>query len=144
MPRFFFDLFFDHYVILDPGGMVFECVTNATAAADEMARHLLVWRTDLRNSGSRIRVRDERRNEVCRLSIDPDATSGSTSSRLHHPNGRIPKEPEFATGLESRCATVLDARHPDSKDDAPYPPTVRPGAIHTAPWSWMNLRKEGL
>jgi hypothetical protein len=78
MPRFFFDLFFDHYVVLDPGGMVFEYATSANAVADEMARHLLVWRAELRNSGSWIRVRDKHRNEVYRSSIDPDAAGGST------------------------------------------------------------------
>ena len=64
MPRFFFDLFFEHYVVLDPGGLFFEYPTSATAAADEMARHLLVSRAELRNSSSWIRVRDERRKEV--------------------------------------------------------------------------------
>ena len=48
MPRFFFDLFFDHYVVLDPGGMVFEYATSANAVADQMARHL-VWRAELRD-----------------------------------------------------------------------------------------------
>jgi hypothetical protein len=77
MPRFFFDLFFDRYVVLDPGGMLFEYPTSAAAAADEMARHLLLARSELRNSGSWIRVRDERRKEVCRSAIDPDAAGAS-------------------------------------------------------------------
>jgi hypothetical protein len=79
MPRFFFDLFFDRYVVLDPGGMLFEYPTSASAAADELARHLLLMRSELRNSGSWIRVRDERRREVYRSSIDPDAAGGSTT-----------------------------------------------------------------
>ncbi|QDW40251.1 hypothetical protein FFI89_025875 [Bradyrhizobium sp. KBS0727] len=72
MPRFFFDLIFDHTIVLDPGGMLFDCRTNAAAAADEMARHLLVSRAELRDSSSWIRVRDERRNEIYRSSIDAD------------------------------------------------------------------------
>jgi hypothetical protein len=83
MPRFFFDLFFDHYVVLDPGGMMFEYATSAAVAADEMAQHLLFSRAELRNSGAWIRVRDERRNEVYRSSINPDAASGRTPQRIH-------------------------------------------------------------
>ena len=79
MPRFFFDLFFGRYVVLDPGGMLFEYPTSAAAAADEMARHLLMARSELRNSGSWIRVRDERRREVCRSAIDPDTAGVSTT-----------------------------------------------------------------
>ena len=52
MPRFFFDLFFDRYVVLDPGGMLLECPASATAAADVLVQHLLVARAELRNSGS--------------------------------------------------------------------------------------------
>jgi hypothetical protein len=81
MPRFFFDLFFEHYVVLDPGGLFFEYPTNATAAADEMARHLLVSRAELRNSGSWIRVRDERRKEVYRSSIAPADEVAEASSQ---------------------------------------------------------------
>jgi hypothetical protein len=77
MPRFFFDLFFDRYVVLDPGGMLLECRTNATATADELARHLLVSRVELRNSGGCIRVRDERRNEIYRSSIASDTPDGT-------------------------------------------------------------------
>jgi hypothetical protein len=80
MPRFFFDLFFDHYVVLDPGGMLFEHPTGATAAADELARHLLISRTELRDSGSWIRVRDERRKEVYRSSISPAPAVGGTTA----------------------------------------------------------------
>jgi hypothetical protein len=79
MPRFFFDLFFDRYVVLDPGGMLFEYPTSAAVAAEEMARHLHLARSELRNSGSWIRVRDERRREVCRSAIDPDTAGVSTA-----------------------------------------------------------------
>jgi len=78
MPRFFFDLFFDHYVVLDPGGMLFEVPASATAAADELARQLRISRAELRNRGSWVRVRDNGRNEIYRSSIDPDAADGST------------------------------------------------------------------
>jgi len=73
MPRFFFDLFFEQVVVLDPGGLLFECPINATAAADELARRLFVLRADLRRSGGWIRVRDERRAEIHRSTIDADA-----------------------------------------------------------------------
>jgi hypothetical protein len=69
MPRFFFDLFFDRYVVLDPGGMLFEIPARAAAAADAMAQHLMTSRSDLRRCGGWIRVRDERRREVYRSSI---------------------------------------------------------------------------
>ncbi|MFL6790571.1 MAG: DUF6894 family protein [Bradyrhizobium sp.] len=75
MSRFFFDLFFDRYVVLDPGGMLFEHPTSATVAADEMARHLLNSRPELRNTDSWIRVRDQRRREVYRSSVDPRTTT---------------------------------------------------------------------
>ena len=75
MPRFFFDLFYDRYVVLDPGGMLFELPASATAAADELARYLRVERSELRDSASWIRVRDDRRREVYRSSIDPDETA---------------------------------------------------------------------
>ena len=70
MPRFFFDLFYDRYVVLDPGGMLFELPAGATAAADELVRYLRVERSELRDSPSWIRVRDDRRREVYRSSID--------------------------------------------------------------------------
>jgi hypothetical protein len=73
MPRFFFDLFLEPVVVLDPGGMLFEYVTTVATAADGMARHLFESRTELRGNGSWIRVRDERGREVYRASIDPDA-----------------------------------------------------------------------
>lgn len=76
MPRFFFDLFFDRYVVLDPGGMLFEIPAKATAAADVMAQHLMTSRGDLRCCGGWIRVRDERRKEVYRSSIAADSTGG--------------------------------------------------------------------
>ena len=67
MPRFFFDLFYDRYVVLDPGGTLFEY------PAGELARQLHDTRSELRDRGIWIRVRDERRQEVYRSSIDPDA-----------------------------------------------------------------------
>jgi hypothetical protein len=73
MPRFFFDLFYDRYVVLDPGGTLFEYPAGASAAADELARQLHDTRSELRDRGIWIRVRDERRQEVYRSSIDPDA-----------------------------------------------------------------------
>src|SRR4051812_37171359 len=60
MPLFYFDLFYDRYVVLDPGGLAFEYPAGATEAADELARDLLTARSELRKSGSWIRVRDER------------------------------------------------------------------------------------
>jgi hypothetical protein len=54
MPRFFLDLFFDRYVVLDPGGMLFEHATSAAAAADEMARHLVASRPAAAGYGSGI------------------------------------------------------------------------------------------
>jgi hypothetical protein len=71
MPRFFFDLFHDRYVVLDPAGMSFENAAGASAAADELARDLLITRSELRNSGSWIRVRDDGATELYRASIDP-------------------------------------------------------------------------
>jgi len=87
MPRFFFDLLFDQYVVLDPGGMLLECAASAITAADEMARHLAVSRAELRNSGSWIRVRDERRNKVYRSPIDlapPEIGRNESSKRRLH------------------------------------------------------------
>jgi hypothetical protein len=72
MPRFFFDLFYDRYVVLDPGGMLFERKATAKLAAKEMARHLATVRPELRNGRGWIRVRDTRRNEVHRVTIDLD------------------------------------------------------------------------
>jgi hypothetical protein len=79
MPRFFFDLFFDRYVVLDPGGMLFEIPARAAAAADTMAQHLMTSRADLQRCGGWIRVRDERRKEIYRSSIPADGASGSTT-----------------------------------------------------------------
>ena len=72
MPLFYFDLFYDRYVVLDPGGMSFEKPARASEAADELARDLLTARSELRKSGSWIRVRDERGTELYRSSIDPE------------------------------------------------------------------------
>jgi hypothetical protein len=75
MPRFFFDLFLDRVVVLDPGGMPFEFAAGAVAAADKIARHLLASRPELRRDGSWIRVRDERGKEVYRSTIDPQSAA---------------------------------------------------------------------
>jgi hypothetical protein len=78
MPRFFFDLIYDHYIVLDPGGMLFEYRCNAATAANELARHLFNSRAELRHGRGWIRVRDERRNEIYRSSIDADARGVDT------------------------------------------------------------------
>jgi hypothetical protein len=67
---------FSRDVVLDPGGMLFECRTGAAAAADELALQLCMSRTELRNGRSWIRVRDERGTEIYRSSIDPDPPGG--------------------------------------------------------------------
>lgn len=72
MPRFYFDLFFDRYVVLDPSGMPFEHSSGAQVAAQQMARDLAIIRAELRNGRGWLRVRDENRREVQRLSIDED------------------------------------------------------------------------
>jgi hypothetical protein len=72
MPRFFFDLYYDHYVVLDPDGMLLERKATAKVAAREMACHLATVRPELRNGRGWIRVRDIKRNEVLRLPIDLD------------------------------------------------------------------------
>jgi hypothetical protein len=71
MPRFFFDVFLARHIVLDPGGMVFENPTGATATADEMARQLLVSRGAPRVSGGWVSVRDERGLVIYRSSTDP-------------------------------------------------------------------------
>jgi hypothetical protein len=85
MPRYFFDLFHDRYVVLDPGGMTFEHAAGATAAADELARDLLITRSELRNSGSWVRVRDDGGAELYRASIDPQtpAPAAVSDSGVH-------------------------------------------------------------
>jgi hypothetical protein len=77
MPRFYFDLFFDRYVVLDPGGMLFENKTGARVAAEQMAHHLTIIRSELRNGRGWIRVRDDSRIEVHRLSIGVDLADAS-------------------------------------------------------------------
>jgi hypothetical protein len=79
MPRFFFDLLFDRYVVLDPGGMLFEVPTRATAVADAMAQHLLTSRPDVRCCGGWIRVRNERRKEIYRSSIAAGSAGGGAT-----------------------------------------------------------------
>jgi hypothetical protein len=86
MPRFFFDLYYDRYVVLDPGGILFERRAGAKLAAREMARHLAKARPELRNGRGWIRVRDSRRNEVHRvtigLDVQPDPPAGRTGVML--------------------------------------------------------------
>jgi hypothetical protein len=79
MPRFFFDLFFDRYVVLDPGGMLFEVPARATAVADAMAQHLMTSRPDVRRCGGWIRVRNERRKEIHRSSIATGSAGGGAT-----------------------------------------------------------------
>ncbi|MBR0962680.1 hypothetical protein JQ554_01205 [Bradyrhizobium diazoefficiens] len=69
MHRFFFDLLVDNVVKLDPGGMVFEQARATTVVADEMARHLFVWRDDLRGRDAWIRVRDNIGREIYRAAV---------------------------------------------------------------------------
>jgi hypothetical protein len=74
-------LFFDRYVVFDPGGMLFDRKAGARGAAKEMARHLAAVRPELRNGGGWIRVRDIKRNEVHRLAIDPDVRPNVPAQR---------------------------------------------------------------
>jgi hypothetical protein len=69
MRRFFFDLLVGNVLKIDPGGMVFEHATATFAVADEMARHLFVWRDDLRERDACIRVRDAGGREVYRAEV---------------------------------------------------------------------------
>lgn len=69
MRRFFFDLLVGNVVKIDPGGMVFEHARATFAVADEMARHLFVWRDDLRERDAWIRVRDDRGHEIYRAAV---------------------------------------------------------------------------
>jgi hypothetical protein len=86
MPRFFFDLYYDRYVVLDPGGMSLARRAGAKLAAREMARHLAKARPELRNGRSWIRVRDIKRNEVHRvtigLDVQPDVPVGRAGVTL--------------------------------------------------------------
>jgi hypothetical protein len=102
MPRFFFDLFHDRYVVLDPAGMSFEHAAGATAAADELARDLLITRSELRNSESWIRLRDDGGAELYRASIDP-ATPAPVSivdSSVHRLRQSPIRESSVATAAE--------------------------------------------
>jgi hypothetical protein len=85
MLRFFFDLFFDRYVVLDPGGMLFEHRAGARAAAEHMVRYLAVSRPELRNGSSWLRVRDARRNEIYRMRIDADSSTGASAAQVFPP-----------------------------------------------------------
>lgn len=69
MHRFFFDLLVGNVVKIDPGGMVFEQVKATFVVADEMARHLFVWRDDLRDRDAWIRVRDNSGREIYRAAV---------------------------------------------------------------------------
>jgi hypothetical protein len=69
MPRFFFDLLIGNVVMLDPGGMVHEHVDAAVGAADRMARHLFIWRADLRDCDAWVRVRDGQGREIYRTAV---------------------------------------------------------------------------
>jgi Domain of unknown function (DUF6894) len=69
MRRFFFDLLVDNVVKIDPGGMVFEQAGATFVVADEMARHLFVWRDDLRDRDAWIRVRDHGGREIYRTQV---------------------------------------------------------------------------
>jgi uncharacterized protein DUF6894 len=102
MPRFFFDLFHDRYVVLDPGGMSFEHVGRATAAADELARDLLMTRSELRNSGSWIRVRDDAGTELYRAAIDPAAPAPASmpDNGIHRLRNPSMRESSTATTAE--------------------------------------------
>jgi hypothetical protein len=69
MHRFFFDLLVDNVVKVDPRGMVFEHAKATFVVADEMAKHLFVWRDDLRDRDAWIRVRDVGGHEIYRAAI---------------------------------------------------------------------------
>lgn len=69
MRRFFFDLLVGNVVKIDPGGMIFEQDRATFIVADEMARHLFVWRDDLRERDAWIRVRDAGGNEIYRTPV---------------------------------------------------------------------------
>jgi hypothetical protein len=69
MHRFFFDLLVGNIVKIDPGGMVFEHAKATIVVADEMARHLFVWRDDLRDRDAWIRVRDVGGREIYRAAV---------------------------------------------------------------------------
>ena len=74
MRRFFFDLLIGNVVMLDPGGMIHEHIEASIAAAERMARHLFIWRMDLRDCGAWVRVRDEQGREVYRTAVWSDST----------------------------------------------------------------------
>lgn len=76
MPRFFFDLLIDSRLLPDPGGMPFPSRAAAMAVADKLARHLTLNRTELRDSSSCVRVRNEHGEEVYRCPIDTGPSTG--------------------------------------------------------------------
>lgn len=69
MRRFFFDLLISNVVMLDLDGMIHEHIEATVAAADSMARHLFVWRMDLRDCDARVCVRDEQGREIYRTAV---------------------------------------------------------------------------
>ena len=69
MRRFFFDLLVDNVVKIDSGGMVFKHAKATFVVADEMARHLFIWRDDLRDCEASIRVRDDGGREIYRAAV---------------------------------------------------------------------------
>ena len=69
MRRFFFDLLVGNIVKIDPGGMIFEQAGATFIVADEMAKHLFVWRDDLRDRDAWIRVRDAGGKEIYRSPV---------------------------------------------------------------------------
>ncbi|MBR0788607.1 hypothetical protein JQ631_05955 [Bradyrhizobium manausense] len=69
MRRFFFDLLVGNVVKIDPAGMVFAHAKATFAVADEMARHLFIWRDDLRDREAWIRVRDDGGHEIYRAVV---------------------------------------------------------------------------
>eukprot|EP01035_Chromulina_nebulosa_P037664 gene37664-biopygen24925 len=77
MPRFFFDLFFGKYAVLDPGGMMLPDRLRAISAAGELADHLFLSRAELRGSGSWIRVRDDHGKTIGRLDVDRQPVADS-------------------------------------------------------------------
>ena len=73
MRRFFFDLSIGNVVMLDLGGIVHEHLEATMATADRMARHLFIWRMDLRDRDAWVRVRDEQGREIYRSAVWSDS-----------------------------------------------------------------------
>ena len=94
MRRFFFDLLVGNVVKIDPGGMVFEHARATFVVADEMAKHLFVWRDDLRLDPrqGRWRARDLSRRGLGREcgegGLGPGLVPAATVSQLCISAGR--------------------------------------------------------